>query len=310
MKNQNIRGRRQKAEIELQGKGSLDLHRSPMMRANNPQRFYFYLLLFTLCLLISVTACSRRALLDQAQAAWDSGDYTTAAQRYEEFLKDNPGSDKAAFARFRVATICHRDLKQYDRAIQHYIHFIEDFPKSPDVYQARMRLADCYALTRKRREAISEYENVLPFTAAESEKRRVRLDIAELYYEMDDLGQAIAEYQKVTANAGYDELSERAYLRLGGIRYLRDELEDAIPAYEAVAQNTRDSTICRVARFGLADCYERLSQYDLAVKTLEETESDSKSPEYIPKRIATIREQQRQRNLTVPSSLRLPRKKG
>lgn len=262
------------------------------------------------CLLIFSSACSRGALLDQAQAAWDSKDYAKAAALYEEFLKGNPQNEKAAFARFRVATICHRDLKQYDRAIQHYIHFIEDFPKSSDMIQVRMRLAECYGLTAKRRESISEYENVLPFTADEKEKRRVRLDIAELYYEMNDLGQAVAEYQKVTENRPYDELSERAYLRIGGIRFLRNEYEDAIPAYQAVAHGTSDGAIRRIARFGMADCYERTSQYDLAVKTLEETESDPKAPDYIKQRIATIREQQLQRNLTVPSAAGLQKKKG
>jgi tetratricopeptide (TPR) repeat protein len=264
---------------------------------------YHYLLPLALCLFLSLSACSTRASLDQAQAAWDSGDYAKAAERYEQFIKDNPQSNQTAAARFRAATVCHRDLKQYDRAIQHYIHLIEDFPNSPDVYQARMRLAECYSAIGKRREAISEYENVLPSTTDEKEKRRVRLNIAELYYEMNDFGQAVAEYQKVTANAAYDQLSERAHLRIGGIRFLRDEFEDAIPAYQAVATNTKDPTLRRVARFSMADCYERLLQYDLAVKTLEETEPDPKSPDYIQQRISTIRDQQRQRNLTVPSQM-------
>ncbi|HKX28176.1 MAG TPA: tetratricopeptide repeat protein [Blastocatellia bacterium] len=273
--------------------------------------FYRYCLLaVALCLLVSSPACSKRALLDQAQAAWDSGDYGTAAKLYEDFLKDNPQSDKAATVRFRVAMICHRDLKQYDRAVQHYIHLIEDFPKSPDLYAARKHLAECYAATEKRREAISEYENILPSTTDEKEKRQIRLNIAELYYELEDLGQAVAEYQKVTANAPYDELSERAYLRISGIRYLRDELEDAVQAFQTIAQHSQDPTIRRTTRFNLADCYARMSQYEMAVKTLEETEPDPKSPEYIKQRVAEIREQQRERNLASPSSLGWPKKKG
>lgn len=259
-------------------------------------------------LLLVCSGCSGGALLDKAQAAWDSGNYAKSAEYYEQFLKDNPQNDQAAFARFRVATIYHRDLKQFDRAIQHYLHVIEDFPKSPDVLPARMHLAECYAAMGKRREAISEYENLLPSTQDQKEKRRVRLNIAELYYEMNDLGQAVAEYQKVRADAGYDELSERAYLRIGGIRLLRDEFDEAVPAYQAVAENTKDATIRRVARFGLADCYERTFQYDLAVKTLEGTEPDPKSPNYIQQRIATIREQQRQRNLTAPPTPGWPKK--
>ena len=269
---------------------------------------HFCLLIFAFCLLILSSSCSRRAMLDRAQAAWDSRDYAGAAEHYEEFLRENPQGEKAAFARFQVATICHRDLKQYDRAIQHYIHLIEDFPKSPDVTQARMRLAECYAATEKRREAISEYENVLPLIADGKEKRRIRLNIAELYYEMNDLGQAVVEYQKVTENAAYDELSERAHLRIGGIRFMRNEYEDALPAYQEVTGKTGDASIRRAARYGMADCYERMFQYDQAVKTLEETEPDPKTPGYIKQRIETIREQQQQRNLSIPSSLGMQKK--
>jgi len=278
---------------------SLELFHPPK-EVKDGKRLYLYLLPLVFCLLLS--ACSPRALLDQAQAAWDGGDYAIAADRYERFLKDNPQSDQAAYARFRVAMICYRDLKQYDRAIEHYIHLIEDFPKSSDIYQARLRLAECYSFTRRRREAINEYQIALPSAPDEKEKRRVRLSIGELYYEMDDLGQALVEYQKATGNNGYDELTERASLRLGGIRYLRSEYRDALSSYDSVAVKTKDPAIRRIARLAMADCYERMSQYDLAVNLLEATEPDPKSPDYIRKRIASIRELQRLRYLGAPAS--------
>ena len=263
-------------------------------------------LLPTACLLTLAAfglSCSRGALLDSAQAAWDRADYAAAADFYEQFLKENPQSDKTEFARLRAATICQRDLKQYNRAIQHYIHFIEEFPESPDIVQARTQLGACYSMTNKPREAIAEYEGVLPRVGDESERRRLRLDIADMYFDLNDRRQALAEYQKVVANAQYDGLTERAYLRIGGIRLLRDEYEDAIPVYETVASNTKDSMVRRSARFGLADCYKRTLQFDKAVQILEQTEPDPKAPGYIQQLIASIREQQRQRNLTSPSQL-------
>ncbi|HKE04091.1 MAG TPA: tetratricopeptide repeat protein [Blastocatellia bacterium] len=262
-------------------------------------------LLLTACLL-TLTAfglsCSRGALLDSAQAAWDRADYAAAADYYERFLKENPQSDKAEFVRLRTATICQRDLKQYDRAIQHYIHFIEEFPGSPDIVQARTQLGACYGLTNKHREAIAEYEGVLPKISDDNERRRLRLNVADMYYDLNDRGQALAEYQKVVANAPYSDLAERAYLRIGGIRLLRDEYEDAIPAYETVVTNTKDRTVRRNARLGIADCYERTLQFEKATQILEQTEPDPKAPGYIQQRIANIREQQRQRNLA-PSKL-------
>jgi tetratricopeptide (TPR) repeat protein len=301
-----MKGREQKAKGESQKSKVIAIRISPNKTANWTL-FNFCLLPFAFCLLIFLASCSRGALLDQAQTAWDNGDYPTAAERYEEYLKRNPQGDKAAFARLRAATVCRRDLKQYDRAIQHYLHFIEDFPKSPEIYQARLNLAECYAATQKYREAISEYENALPGASenkeAAKETRRVRLKIADLYYEMKDLGQALAEYQKVTKDASYDELYELAVLQVGGIHLLRDEFDDAVPAFKTVAENTQDAALRRIARFRLADCYSRTFQYDLAVQTLRETQPDPAAPNYIPQRIAAIEEEARQRNVTPAATL-------
>jgi hypothetical protein len=90
----------------------------PHTRINDAPTFLN--LLLTACLLTLTTfglSCSSGALLDKAQAAWDNTDYAAAANYYEQFLKENPGSDKAEFARLRVATIYRRDIKKYDRAI-------------------------------------------------------------------------------------------------------------------------------------------------------------------------------------------------
>jgi tetratricopeptide (TPR) repeat protein len=259
-----------------------------------------YCLLLTASGLLS-TACRSRALLEQAQQAWDAKDYAGAAAHYEEFVKSSPQHERAPEAHFNAANIYFLNLKRYDRAAAHYVHIIENFPASPHVYKARLRLAECYAAEGKWREAINEYENILKFFAGTGDRRRIRLEIADIYYEQD-LSQALVEYQKVVKDAPYDELSERAYLRIGGIRVLRDEFTEAIPAYRAVEQNTQDDGIRRQARYGLADCYERVFDFDAAVKVLEQTAPDPQNPDYLQKRIAGIRERQRQRRLIQPEA--------
>jgi tetratricopeptide (TPR) repeat protein len=255
------------------------------------------------------SACRKRgaALLEQAQASWDNSDYQRAAQRYEEFLQENANDQQAAAARFKVGNIYLYNLKNYELAIQHYIHLIEDFPQSLDVLAARQRLAESYAAAKKPREAIMEYENLLLAAPVFAEKRRVRLNIADLYYDLNELGQSLAEYQKVIAGAGYDDLTERAQMRIGGIHLLREEYGEAIAAYQIVAQGTKDGGIRRLARYGLVDCYERTFKFNEAVGILVGTESDPNNPDYIQKRISSIRDLERQRNLS--SSSTLPRRR-
>lgn len=262
--------------------------------------------LLLLALLLTMSAgCSRKGeLLESAQASWDGGDFVRAVEQYEEFLRDNPHHGRAPEARLRVASIYYYNLKSYEKAIQHYIHLIEDFPKSPDVGSARIRLAECYVALGKRQEAINEYEALLNAPGGEVDRRRVRLGIADLYYELNDLGQALAEYEKVSTVAAYDQLSERALLRIAGIRFLRDEFTEALAAYDQIARNSNDRTVIRQARLGVADCYTRTFNYDLAVKTLEQTEPEPSSPEDLKHRIAAIREEQRLRNFSLTQTTR------
>jgi tetratricopeptide (TPR) repeat protein len=276
----------------------------PVSRVKLRERVRLGLLLFICFALFVSFACRKRgaALLEQAQLAWDAGDYATAAARYEDFLKDSPRDEQAANARFKVANIYLYNLNQYELAIQHYIHLVEDFTQSPVIAQARNRLAESYAAAQKPREAIMEYENLLQTVPDFPDKRRIRLHVADLYYDLNELGQALAEYQKVVAVSTYDGLTERAQIRIGGIHLLRDEFDEAIPAYQVVAANTSDSGLRRLARYGLADCYERTFKYEDAVKMLEATEPDPKTPEYIQRRISSIQERERQRNLPTPTS--------
>jgi tetratricopeptide (TPR) repeat protein len=269
------------------------------------KQWFFLLICF---LLVLLPACRKRgaALLEQAQIAWDAGDYVTAAARYEDFLRDNPRDEQAAIARFKAANIYFYNLHEYELAIQQYIHLIEDFPSFPEILQARERLAQSYAGAKKMREAIMEYENLLQLAPDFADKRHIRLNIADYYYELNELGQALAEYQKVLVGNVYDDLSERAQMRIGGIHLLRDEFDEAVPAFQTVASSTKDSEICRLAQFGLADCYERTFHYSEAIKVLERIAPDPKTPDYIPHRISAIRELERQRNLTIsPEVLRL-----
>ncbi|NBO65881.1 MAG: tetratricopeptide repeat protein [Acidobacteria bacterium] len=262
-------------------------------RSKGPRQWWLSLVL----ILISLAGCSRVGLIEQAQTAWDGGDYAAAADLYETFLRENPTDDNAPTIRYRVATVCSRDLRQYDRAIEHLIRLIEDHPTFPEIRDARLRLAECYAATGKRDEAISEYESLLPLVLDDKERRRLRLNVAELYYEQDDLRQSVVEYQKVVATGAYDQLAEKAHLRIGQVRYLRDEFDEALLAYQVVIDNSGDPTVKRLAWLGKIDCLERSLRFDLAIRTVEEMDPDPKSPDFKAKRIEQIRDKQRQRNL-------------
>ena len=256
-----------------------------------------------LCLILPAPACRKRgaALLEQAQTAWDNSNFEIAAARYEDYLKEDIRSATAETARFKLASLYLYNLKKYDLATQHYIHLLEDFPKSAENLVARERLAESYIGAKDNRAAIQELENLLIAAPSYPEKRRIRLLISDLYFDLNEFGQALAEYEKVTTDNTFDELTQRAYLRMAGIHIIRDEFDAALQAYQRVAGQTGDSAIRRTARYGMADCFERTFKFDEAVKVLQETEADPKTPDYVSKRVAAVREQQRLRQIAAPN---------
>lgn len=260
-------------------------------------------ILVMLGLAILAPACRKRgaALLEQGQVAWDNSNFEVAAARYEDYLKEDIRSAQAETARFKLANLYLYNLKKYDLATQHYIHLLEDFPKSSENLLARERLAESYRGAKDNRAAIQELENLLIAEPSYPDKRRVRLLIADLYFDLNEFGQALAEYDKVTTDSAFDEFAQRAYLRKAGIHIIRDEFDAALQAYQRVAGQTGDSAIRRTARYGMADCYERTFKFDEAVKVLQETEADPKTPDYVATRIAAVREQQRQRQIAAPN---------
>ncbi len=296
MKERKSKGKRQKAKGK---RSSLFLFSD---KAAQPSSYHFCLLIFAFCLLIFSGACrSRGNLVSQAQTAWEQGNYEAAVNYYEEFLKEPPSPEQAATAHFEAAKIYYLNLKQYDRAAEHYIRIVEDFPQFPQREQAFLQLAGCFELLKNPREAIGEYERLLQAFPETPDRRKIRLAIADLYYGYDQR-QSLVEYQKVVKDAPYDDLSEKAYLRIGGVQFLRNEFQEAIPAYQTVEQNTKDANIRRQARDRLADCYENLADYEMAVKILEQTEPDPKDLGFLQKRITGIRERQNTRKLIQPET--------
>jgi tetratricopeptide (TPR) repeat protein len=260
-------------------------------------------LLLVALVLLPLTGCRKKgtALLEQGQLAWDNNDYETASVRFEEYLKEDASSSQAEKARLQLANLYLYNLRKYDLAKQHYIHLIEDFPKSAELGVFHQRLAESYAGSKDYRAAIQEYENLLLVLPDFPEKRRIRLLIADRYFDLNELGQSLAEYEKVINGVAFDDLAQRAYLRKGGIHMIRDEFDAALSAFQMIANSTNDSMVRRTARYSMADCYERTFKFDDAVKVLEGTEPDPKTPDYIAKRVTAIREQQKLRQLAAPN---------
>jgi len=237
--------------------------------------------------------CKRDANQSLARAveAWDSGDYTVAAEEYEHYLLLDPTSEKAVEARFQLANIYYFNLHRYDQARAHYTAFLNENSSHANVPVARERLAEVLGELGRSYDAIAEYENMNPQDS--DERRRIRLRIADLYFAQKNYSQALTEYEKVIEGAPYDDFSEQAYLREASIYHIeRGQYQQALPIYQKLASDSDDDGVRLRATYGLADCYAGLYRFDEAIRTLREIK-DEVEQKHISERITGLEAQRR-----------------
>jgi tetratricopeptide (TPR) repeat protein len=251
--------------------------------------------LWTAALILAFASGCRRDVeqsLTRAVEAWDSGDYKLAAEEYERYLYHHPTGEKASEARFQLANIYYFKLRRYDQARANYTAFLEHNPSHANAQVARERLAEVLGEMGRSYEAIAEYENLNPQDA--SERRRIRLRIADLYFAQRNYSQALTEYEKVIEKVPYDELSEQAYLREASIYHIeRSQYQQALPVYQTLASTSGDMKVRIRARYGLADCYAGLYQFDEAIKTLRAIKDDAEQAD-VARRVAELEQQKRE----------------
>ncbi len=228
--------------------------------------------------------------LRRAAEAWDAGDYETAAEEYEDFLRAESSGEQSMEARFQLANIYYLNLSRYDQALAHYREFLNEDASHPMAATARERMAEVLAETGRSYEAVAEFEKLNP--QDEEERRRIRLRIADLYFDHRNYSQALTEYEKVTTGE-YDEMSERAYLREASIYHIaREQYQQALPIYQKLASQSADVETRQRAVYGMADCYAGLFQFNEAIEALRQV-ADASEQNYIAKRIVEL-EQKRQ----------------
>jgi tetratricopeptide (TPR) repeat protein len=248
-------------------------------------------IILSLGLLISCGESSEQNLRRAAEA-WDSGDYSVAAEEYEQYLAVNPTGSRSSEARFQLANIYYLNLRKYEAARSHYVAFLSHDPAHANSFAARERLAEVLAELGRSYEAIAEFENLNP--QDDNERRRIRLRIAELYVDQKNYNQALTEYEKVTEAHEYDEMSEQAYQREAAIYHItRAQYQLALPLYQKLATLTKNPETRRRALYGVSDCYSAMYRFDEAIKTLREIKDEGEQPE-ITRRISNLEQRRRE----------------
>ncbi len=199
------------------------------------------------------TGDSVEDVLAYADLLFSKEQYPIAAQQYQTFIKENPGSANLQVAWFRLGE-CYLKVNQVAEAIQSFEYLIQQFKRGPFVGSAAYRLAVLrfnekqyvnalsyfkvakdeltnekaklqaqfyYArslqLTLKPKEALDQYETMLSQAPKEENPfyERGMLESARLFFELGDTEKALESFTSLAETATTKEYREEAIVRGG-----------------------------------------------------------------------------------------------
>jgi ABC-type branched-subunit amino acid transport system substrate-binding protein len=99
-----------------------------------------------------------RALLDQADSAYNKKQYEQASKTVDVFLYQYPTSQSRDRALYLLGEI-RFDLRDYTKALNYYKELIQEFPVSSYILSARFRLGQCYFELKEYDLAIANLED-------------------------------------------------------------------------------------------------------------------------------------------------------
>jgi serine/threonine protein kinase/outer membrane protein assembly factor BamD (BamD/ComL family) len=231
-----------------------------------------------------------RAVYDNAQRAFDSGNYVAALAGYRSYLEKNPdpellddvghgiaeclynqGNLPAAIAGYRkvveeypaskwaddssyAIAWCQEKQKAYPDAIGAYEAFLARFPASDLAPEAQYRVGRCYFDQGRQADAIPAYAKVIQSYPQSKYADLAQYSLGECSYRQGDYTAAAREYAKVVANYPASQWADDAQISIGWSYFKQKEFAAAAREYALVEQRYPQSDQIPAALLGIARC--------------------------------------------------------
>jgi TolA-binding protein len=239
--------------------------------------------------------------LAAAQAAYDRGDYDTAAGRYAAFSRSYPADPGLSLAVFRLGQ-CLYHMGRYAQAAMYFDRTIRQYPSSPEAEVAWLWVGDSRLQVSQYPEALASYDSLLERYPNSAYAGRAAFWRAEVLQRMGRAQDSLAAYQDALARTltpdeaayacyavgwGYTQLGKAAEGRPFLERVSRDYPTSAVAAeagyllgtswqaandtararaaYEQVVRQHPQSPHAAWAQLGLGSCALREERYEEAL---------------------------------------------
>lgn len=253
------------------------------MRVHPPDRRHSRLaLLLVLAALAAACSSESQRLLDQAETSWRKGNYEEAIQANLNLYQRDGRGKYAARALLNIANIYYLNLRQLKEAIEYYDKLTQEFPDNPETLQARRQLASIYAneeVIRDLDQAIAQYDRLLDANGI-TDRAEIEFQRADAYFKKGEYDRALRALLSLEDSGISGRLAAQTALKIGDIYQLEKRFPEAIePFRKALASNCQE---CRQhAILSLAETYEYLLNFDMAIETIRMLDNTPENVKFI-----------------------------
>jgi TolA-binding protein len=232
-----------------------------------------------------------RRLFGSAEAAWDRGDFRSAAALFRDVAERYPGHRLAPEALFRQGRATYLFLNDPREAVLVLRELARREHAGPWPRRAQQLLGEIFEVRQGDcRQAIVEYQRVIGMDPRGEGSDAAQFAVARCAFTLGDFDQARAEYELLLERYPESGLRPRALAGIANAWYVAGRFAQAVKFYRLAEQEARDPALAAEAGFGVASSLEEAGDLAGALVQFERVRAGYPNPGLVEQRIARTRE--------------------
>lgn len=232
-----------------------------------------------------------RQVFENAEAAWEGGNYRRAATLFREVAERYPDHRLAPEALFRLGRGTYLFLNDPREAVLVLRALVRREDSGPWARQAQRLLGEIFEVRQGDcRQAIVEYQRMISLDPRGEGNDEAQLAVARCSFALGDYEQARAEYELFLERYPESLLKPRALAGIANAWYVTGRFVPAVKFYRQAQQQSRDPALTAEAGFGIATSLEEAGDLAGALAQFELVRSSYPNPGLVEQRIARARD--------------------
>lgn len=232
-----------------------------------------------------------RRTFGNAEAAWDRGDYRSAAALFREVAERYPDHRLAPEALFRLGRATYLFLDDPREAVVVLRALARREGSGAWARRAQQLLGEIFEVRQGDcRQAIVEYQRMIGLDPRGEGNDAAQFAVARCSFALGQYDQARAEYELLLERYPESALRPRALAGIANAWYVTGRFAQAVKLYQQAQRESRDPALAAEAGFGIATSLEEAGDLPGALSQFERVRATYPNPGLVDRRIARARE--------------------